>query len=114
MAKNGFFTEAQLDRCNLKTLANELPYGYNGDMLLAGLVYSANKGISDYGLSSEEAKDKVVDWYCTTPVEPITEWLDGLQDIPDYIDHLRFISWMHEDPALVAEAIQAVQDGWEA
>ena len=109
---HGYFTEEQMDRANLKTMANPLPVPWNGHHLLALLVYTADLGVTVGDLSPAESKHEVIDWYCTTPVEGVVKALEILSTEPGFQMILQFQELMHSDPEAVERALHAIRNGW--
>lgn len=108
----GFFTEAQLDRANLKTMVNQLPPPWTGNHLLALLVVLSDKGTEYTDLPPKEAKQKVIDWYCTNRTEVIVEALENMVEDTEFQMVLEFQRMMHQEPELLRQAIEAVENGW--
>ena len=108
----GYFSEEQVDRINLKTMANPID-PYSGHDLLALLVTLCDEGVGgDWELDPVEAKDKVTEWYCTNTSDVVVEMLDAFQDNEKYWAVKEFQKLIHAYPKQVAEAIDAVERGW--
>lgn len=109
----GFFTEEQVDRCNMKTLATPIPAPFDGHHVMALMVYSANLGMVRAGLSAEKSKQAAVDYYCSLTPEKFVEAIESIADEPAFIATLQIQEWMHHDPEAVARAVEAIENGWE-
>ena len=110
--QEGYFTEEQCDRMNLKTMANPLPVPWNGHHLLALLVHSSDLGVQLSGMSPEDSKQTVVDWYCKTPADDVVDVLETMSREPEFQALLQFQEMVHRDPEGVAKAIEAIENGW--
>ena len=113
---NGFLSIEQLDRVNLKTMANGgLPEPFDeGDVfgaLKCVAIWHQEEGPVE--LSSDEAVEKAVDWYCTATTEQVVDAFNRLQDSPIYQGSKQLISLMHQfGHEQVEEAFGAVRNGW--
>lgn len=108
----GFFTEEQLDRMNIKTMANELPEPYNGNHLFALLMLMSAERTSELMEEGNEksialsnrSKQDVVDWYCSTPAEPtedfdkqtVVEKIKSVEKINAYKTLVKLVSDIHD------------------
>ena len=110
--QTGYFTEEDLDRMNLKSMANPLHEPWDGHHLMAFLVTAADYGIQQ-GMSPEESKDKVVEYYCTNTSEQIIKDLEVMSKTPQFHAVLELQRLMYADPEGVAEAFEAIRNGWE-
>ena len=113
---NGFLSIEQLDRVNLKTMNNgglPEPYG-EGDIygaLKAVAIWHQEEGPVE--LTSAEATQIAVDWYCTSTQESVIGTFERLADNPVYEGVKALVKCMHENPALAAKAIDMANNGWE-
>lgn len=65
VSDEGFFSEAQMDRMNAKTISDPFPSDIDSHDALAMLIHQSMSLGIQVGL--EEAKEKVCDWYCKSP-----------------------------------------------
>ena len=107
----GYFTESQLDRMNIKTLANPLTYPWNGHDLLAMLVVITDMAIAE-GCPDDEARQGTVDWYCRTPSEGIIEELEKVSRLEVFQQHRRIVEFMHDDPEAFMRMMEKIEQGW--
>ena len=107
----GYFTEDQVDRMNCKTMANMLREPWNGQHLLTMLVILSDMGV-ERGLTPDEAKADVVEWYCGATVDEVTEQLEMMSHRDDFQKHYQVIQFMHADPVGFQKAMDAIQNGW--
>ena len=110
--QKGYFSEEQLDRANLKTMANPLPVPWNGSHLLALLVYSADLGVQMTHMTPEEAKQECIDWYCQAPVDKVVEALETMSKEPEFQTILQIQEYIHREPERFEEALDAIARGW--
>ena len=108
----GYFTEEQMDRANLKTMANPLPVPWHGGHLLALLVYTSDLGVQMTHMTPAEAKQETIDWYCTTPTDKVVETLETMSKEPGFQTILQIQEFMHRDPEKFEEALRAIENGW--
>lgn len=100
-ASTGFMTEAQLDRVNLKTLAQgglPAPYG-EGDIF--GALRVTQQWYLDEGpeeLTSDEAVEKAVDWYCTNDNEAIVHAFERFRGNQVFENTRLLINLIHQHP----------------
>lgn len=66
----GFFSEEEMDRLNIKTLLDPLPEGVEQEDVLAVLVHQSIS-VGSQLLSLADAKTKVIDWYCSSSIEKL-------------------------------------------
>ena len=106
----GYFLEEHLDRMNLKTMANPIE-PYTGHELMALLVTLCDEGMRhDPEMEPTEARDKVVEWYCSSPADAVRSAFLIYQDNVKYHTVLEFQRLMHERPDAVAAAIKKIQE----
>lgn len=110
--QSGYFSEQQCDRMNLKTMANPLTAPWNGHHLLSLLVYTSDLAVATAGVSPDEAKQQVTEWYCTSTVEEVVEALESMSKEPTFQAILQFQEMVHRDPEALERALKAVEDGW--
>ena len=103
-----FFTEDQMDRMNLKTMATPLPEGYTGSDLMSLLVTRSrqNKGVSDLSIQD------TVDFYCRITTSEVQAEFDRLESTKDYKLNREIIELMHERPEELERALEAIEKGW--
>ena len=109
---NGFLSIEQLDRVNLKTLAQgglPEPYG-QGDLF--GLFKALQVGYEAGGLNSHEALDAAVSWYCIHTNEEVVAMLKSYEDNELFQATRYVVNAMHENPERFQQAIDAVNNGW--
>ncbi|MDA7436670.1 hypothetical protein N8654_03180 [Synechococcus sp. AH-601-B19] len=109
--QDGFFTIEDMDRMNLKTMANPLHEPWNGQHLMALLVTVADLGIQG-GISPAEAKADVVSYYCTNTSEKIVSDLEVMSKTPEFQAAYQLQQMMHENPEAMARAFEAIKNGW--
>lgn len=109
--KEGFFTIEEMDRMNLKSMANPLHEPWNGLHLMAFLVTATDKGVQN-GLSPDESKAKVVEYYCTNTSDQIVSDLEVMSKTPEFHSAMQIQKMMHQDPKGMAAAIEAIENGW--
>lgn len=107
----GYFTEDQVDRMNYKTMANMLREPWNGQHLLTMLVILSDMGV-EHGLAPDEAKADVVDWYCKSTVDEVTDQLEMMSRRDDFQKHYQVMEFMHADPVGFQKAMDAIDRGW--
>lgn len=95
--QDGFFTEAEMDRMNLKTMANGLPKGYDGVMLLSMLT---TKHSEIYSERKDDliARRQVIDWYCQATADQVALEIDKYKDNKEYKDKIELMKLMHSIP----------------
>ena len=107
----GYFTPDQVTRMNLKTIGNQLREPWDGDHLLSLLVVKSDYGMKS-GLSSDEAKQAVVDWYCAATVDEVMQELELMSEDDNFISHTTVMKFMHADPVGFQKAMDAIDRGW--
>lgn len=105
----GYFTEEQMDRCNLKTMANPLPYPWDGHHLMALLVLQTDLSKKVSGLSHDVCKQETVDWYCTSTVETVLEALNEAVKVPQFHAICKIQEMMHSNPDEFLEFVEQVK-----
>ena len=95
--QEGFFNEAEMDRLNAKTMANELPEGYNGCMLLSML---STKHSEIYSERKDDlvARRQVIDWYCQATADQVALEIDRYKDNDEYKGKIELMKLMHSIP----------------
>lgn len=95
--QEGFFTEAEMDRMNLKTMANQLPEGYNGCMLMAMLT---TKHSEIYSERKDDliARRQVIDWYCQATADQVAIEINRYMDNQEYKEKIELMKIMHSLP----------------
>ena len=106
--EKGYFTIEQIDRMNLKTMANQLSEPWTGQDLMAFLIVCSDRGMQ-LGLSAKEAKQSVVDFYCTTPAEQIMEDMEVMSQTPEFQSVLQIEKMIHEDHEGFMKAIEEIE-----
>lgn len=111
--QEGYFSEEQVDRMNLKTMANQLPVPWNGMHLMALLVYLSDLGVQMNGMSPEDSKQHIVDWYCQSPADEVVDALETMSREPGFQSILQFQEFAHRDPEALQRALDAIENGWK-
>ena len=111
MSDTGYFTIEQMDRANLKTMANPLPDPWTGSHLLALLVVLSDIGIIK-DLSPKESKQAVIEWYCTTRTPEIVEALELYSKWDEFKTVMEIQRLVHTNPEGLKEALDAIEQGW--
>ena len=104
-----FFTEQQLDRINLKTMATPLPGSYTGNDLMALLVTRAK---SKRPSLDEWVIQDTVEWYCRAKPYEVDTAFDKYKQTELFQGHLTIITMMHEQPEALERALEAIEKGW--
>ena len=108
----GYFSEEQVDRMNMKTLGNILREPWNGQHLLTMLVILSDMGV-EHGLTPDEAKADVVEWYCGATADEVTDQLEMMSRRDDFQKHYQVMEFMHADPVGFQKMLEAIQKGWK-
>ena len=125
---NQSLTEAQMDRVNLKTMANPLPPNYDSPDVWAVLLYTrdfymgklqqSGEALPPHNLSEEEATERAVDWYCTTPVDGeygIAGRMDSYSEhSSEYRNYRELMKFMHKDPDHVEQVMRMITLAYQA
>ena len=111
--QEGYFTEEQCDRMNLKTMANPLTAPWNGHHLLSLLVYLSDLGVTMNDMTPDESKNDVVEWYCRTPADEVVDSLETMSREPAFQAILQFQELAHRDPEGLQRALDAIENGWK-
>jgi len=93
--EDGFFSAEQIDRMNLKTLANELPEGYDGQQLMALLSTKVCEKTRLMNTPFNEARQAVVDWYCATPANDVARAINIYGGCTEYQCRLEVMNFLH-------------------
>ena len=106
----GFFTEAQMDRINLKTMATPLPGTYTGKELMALLVTRAKP--QNKPNTTDLSVADTVEWYCRAKPHEVKAEFERLEPTTLYQQHFDILTVMHERPDDFRKAVEAVERGW--
>lgn len=108
--QTGYLSEAQLDRVNLKTMAQGgLPEPY-AEWDIFGALKATQQWYLDEGpeeLTSEEALEKAVDWYCTTPNNEVVRAFERLQDNHLFKTTRELVQLIHHHPEAYEEFLRS-------
>jgi hypothetical protein len=112
---NGFLSPDQLDRVNLKTMAQGgIPEPYSEGDIFASLMvvkdWYLNEG-PKY-ISRDDATAEAVEWYCSNPTETIVKAFVRFNSNPLYQNTKLLVEAMHQNPDLVEKAIRLTENGW--
>jgi hypothetical protein len=102
----GFFTEEQLDRINLKTMATPLPGNYTGQELMSLLVTRTKEN------ESELATQDTTEWYCRAKPSEVQAAFNTYEKTTVFQKHFQILTLMHERPEEFQKAMEAIENGW--
>ena len=111
MNNEGYFTIEQMDRANLKTMANPLPAPWNGSHLLSLLIVLSDMGVVR-DMSSKDSKENVVEWYCTTKTDDVVEALRRFSHSDEFKAVMQIQEMAATRPNELRKAIEAIEAGW--
>lgn len=105
-----FLTIDQLDRVNLKTLAQGgLPAPYGEGEIFGALKVTQQWYLNDgpEEITSDEALQKAVDWYCTSDNEAVVRAFERFQNNELFTNTCLIVNLMHQHPEEFAAFLES-------
>ncbi len=109
-SSSGFLTEAQLDRVNLKTMAQGgLPAPYTEGDIFGALKVTQEWHLTEgpVEVTKEEALQLAVDWYCTNDNNTVVEAFERLKDNNLYKVTHELVTLINENPKAWAAFLES-------
>ena len=94
-------------------MANQLPEPWDGHHLMALLCCMAWGIQHDEKISIPEAKQGVIDWYCSSSVDVVVNAMENYKETNQFKGAVMIQEMMHSDPERVEEALTAIRNGWK-